>query len=383
MNLRIGIDARWIFSRISGIGRVTEKLIAHLGETDRRNHYLLFFQQPELEEKYGRRWRSYPNLETVLVPWPIFSPTGQLKLPHFLKKLDLDIFHSTNYLIPLLLRGPKLVVTIHDLIPLKFPHFTPRAKKTRYNFLFRWILLRCARKADTVIAVSRRTRNDLIEHLGLEEEKIAVIYNGVDGNYHPLTPAAVRARLKEKWGLAPPYVLFVGRFDPYKNVVGLIRDFKLFLNAGPGDLKLVIAGHYDPRYPEAFRIVRELGLASRVVFLDKLDEEDLIYLYNGSRVLVQPSYYEGFGLPPLEAMACGTPVICSNRGALPEVVGEAALIVDPDEEGSIARALGRIFSDEGLSSKLREKGLERSKIFTWQKTAGETLAVYRKVAAGD
>ena len=378
--MRIGIDARWIFPRISGIGRVTEKLIHHLGEIDRENNYLLLFFQPELKEKYEERWKKYPNLEPVLVPWSLFSPLGQLGMPRLLRRLRIDVFHSTNYLVPFLLTDIPLVATIHDLIPLKFPHFTPRAKKTRFNFLFRWILLRCSRKADTVVAVSHRTGEDLIECLELKKEKIAVVYNGVDEKYCPLEPETVRARLREKWDLSSPFALFVGRFDPYKNVPGLIRDFKIFLPKAADDAKLVIAGHYDPRYPESFRLVRELGLSSSVVFLDNLDEDDLIYLYNGSRVLVQPSYYEGFGLPPLEAMACGTPVVSSNRGALPEVVEDAALIVDPAEEGSIARALERIWSDEGLRARLRERGLKQAQNFSWRKTAEETLAVYKNLA---
>ncbi len=377
--MNIGIDARWIYPQISGVGRVTEKLIRYLGEIDQENRYLIFFFQPELKEKYEKSWEKYPNLELVLVPWPLFSPADQIRMPAFLRKQGVDVFHSTNYLVPLLGRGLKMVSTIHDLIPLKFPHFTPRAKKTRYNFLFRMLLRRCARKADRVIAVSRHTRDDLVKYLGLEEEKIAVVYNGVAEKYRPRKREEVLARLPEKVDRERPYALYVGRFDPYKNAVGLVREFKRFLDRSRPEANLVLAGHYDPRYPQVFEEVEKLGLASRVIFLDQLGEEDLIYLYRGARVLVLPSFYEGFGLPPLEAMACGTPVICSNRGSLPEVVGEAAIVIDPGEEGSIARALEKIWTDDRLAAELREKGLARAGNFTWKKTAEETLAVYRSL----
>ena len=377
--MNIGIDARWIFPRISGIGRVTEKLIQHLGEIDGENRYYLFFEREELKEKYRRRWERHLNLEPVLVPWPLFSPISQLAFPRFLRRFDLDVFHSPNYLLPLLLRGPRVVVTIHDLIPFKFPHFTPRAKKTRFHFAFRWVLRRCVRKADQVIAVSRRTRQDVMDCLGLKSEKIAVVYNGVNDGYRPLDPEIVAPLLREKFGLSGNYILFVGRFDPYKNVVGLIRAYQKFREETGADRKLVIAGHRDPRYPEALEEVKALGLFSEVVFLDGLDEDDLLYLYNGALVLAFPSFYEGFGLPPLEAMACGIPVICSDRGALPEVVGDAALMVDPDEEESIARALRRIHADRGLRGELKKKGLERAKKFSWRHTAEETLNVYKRL----
>lgn len=352
-------------------------MIRYLGEVDTENHYLLFFFQPQLKEKYENEWERYHNLESVLVPWSIFSPGTQLRMPSFLRSFDLDIFHSLNYMYPFLIKGPRILVTIHDLIPLKFPHFTPRAKKTRFNFLFRWVLRRSVQKADLVIAVSRQTRDDLIKFLGLEAEKIRVIYNGVGRRYRPLEPEKVRFRLKEEFGLTAPFALFVGRFDPYKNIVGLLKAFKQFIDSTPDHIKLVIAGPSDPRYPEAFETVKSLRLGSKVIFLDKVDEEELIFLYNGALTLVLPSFYEGFGLPPLEAMACGTPVICSEKGALLEVVGDAALLINPEEEGEMARALEKVCSDEKLRSDMRDRGLKRARLFSWQKTAEETLAVYQ------
>ncbi|MEA1928339.1 MAG: glycosyltransferase family 1 protein [Candidatus Auribacterota bacterium] len=377
--MRIGIDARWIFPEISGVGRVTEKLIQHLGETDRENTYLLFFSEAEQMARYASRWEPYPNLEPIMVPWRIFSPGNQMRMPAFIRKQKLDIFHSTNYMLPLFLRKTAVISTIHDLIPLKFPHFTPRAKKTRFNYLFRILLSRCARQSDRIITVSSHTRDDLIGDLGISGEKIAVVYNGIDDHYQPLGREDIQTYLKEKLDLSPPYLLYVGRFDPYKNVVELIKAFSLFSRGREDRPTLVLAGHLDPRYPEGPQTVKELEMEDQVVFLNGVDEDDLIHLYNGARGLILASLYEGFGLPPLEAMACGTPVIVSDRGSLPEVVGDAGIIIDPDREDSIAGAIGRLWDSETLRSELREKGLRRAKEFSWEKTARETLRVYEEL----
>ena len=330
--------------------------------------------------RYWRRWERYTNLEPVSVPWGIFSPAGQVGMPALIRKMELDIFHSTNYFLPLLLWKTRMVITIHDLIPLKFPHFTPRAKKTRFNWFFRWILLRCSHRADRVITISLHTRNDLITELGLPAEKITVVYNGIDSKYRVLERERVLRFCQEKLGSTSPFILYVGRFDPYKNVAGLILAFDRFRRDRKDDPRLVLAGHPDPRYPETGEIVRSLGLESRVVFLDGVDEDELIYLYNGARILILPSFYEGFGLPPLESMACGTPVIVSDRGSLPEVIGDAGLFVDPDREESITGAIRTLWESDRLRSELREKGFKRAKDFSWEKTARETLEVYESLA---
>jgi glycosyltransferase involved in cell wall biosynthesis len=376
--MKIAIDARWIFPRMSGIGRVTENLITHLGRIDRENRYLVLFNDDSLRARYGETWKGHPNLETTLIPWSIFSPLGQIGLAPFLRRAGADVFHSTNYFIPLSLRGPKAVITIHDLIPLMFPEFTPRAKKTRFHFFFRWVIRRCVRRADRVIAPSRCTKNDILSRLGVPEPKVAVVYNGVDEKYRPLDPAAARRRLPSAVDPSVPFALFVGRLDPYKNAAALVRAFAIFLRETGEDGRLVLASHRDARYPEVFAEIGASGCSDRIVFLDGISEEEIIALYASARAVVLPSLYEGFGLPPLEAMACGAAVICSDRGALPEVVGEAALIAAPVPE-ALAAALKRIWRDEKLRSDLRGKGLRRAAQFSWEKTAREHLAVYQSL----
>lgn len=382
--LKIGIDGRWIFPAISGVGRVTEKLISHLAELDRENEYYIFFYDPALFKKYSHRWRLNPRLYPVPVPWGIFDPGGQWGVPSRIRELKLDIFHSTNYFLPLFLKPEiKAVVTVHDLIPLKFPHFTPRAWKTRLHPLFRWVLNRSVKRADRVITVSAHTRRDLVADLGLPEDKISVVYNGIDRDYRPLKEAETRSLIDRRLKFTEPFLLYVGRFDPYKNVVGLIRAFHQFLRGRSDSPRLVLAGHTDPRYPEAAAAVNELQLNSRVIFLDGVAEEELVALYNRARILVLPSLYEGFGLPPLEAMACGTPVIVSDRGSLPEVVGDAGVIIDPEDTEALATAISDLWDSEERRSSLRERGLTRAGEFSWKRTAEETLKIYRELAAGE
>jgi len=378
--MKVAIDGRWIFPKISGIGRVTEKLVFHLGRLDRDNRYLVIFSDPVVKERYQRRWAEFPNIELQAVPWSPFSPLSHLLLPGLLRRRGIDVFHSPNFLCPLFPGGPRMVVTVHDLIPLKFPHFTPRAKKTRFNFFYRWLLRRSLSRADRVIVVSNQTRLDLIDELKIEDDRIAVIYNGVDRKYRPRDKEEAREILGRKYGLSDPFFLFVGRLDPYKNVTGLIESFALFSRRVGGEVKLVIVASPDPRYPDPRLEAARLKIDSRVNFIEGVDDEDdLVAFYNGAVALVLPSLWEGFGLPPLEAMACGTPVVTSNRGALPEVVGGAALMVDPERREEIASALEKIWGDRDLRLRLQEEGLKRAATFSWDKTARQSLAVYREV----
>ncbi len=378
--MRIAIDGRWIFPQISGIGRVTEKLVFHLGKLDRENHYLVIFNDSALRDRYRKLWEDFSNIETELVPWPPFSPRSHLLLPRLLKRRGTDLFHSTNFLCPLLPGGPRMVVTVHDLIPLKFPHFTPRAKKTRFNFAFRWLLRRSLARADRVIAVSRHTRSDLIGETGLDAGRIAVVYNGIDERYRPREPSGTRELLKERYGIDRPYFLFVGRLDPYKNLPRLIEAYARYCRRNGSAPDLIIVAAPDPRYPDPRDLASRLNLGSRFKMVEGVrEEDDLVSFYNGAVALVLPSLYEGFGLPPLEAMACGTPVICSDRASLPEVVGDAAVLVDPERTEAIADALGRVAADPGLRQSLGEKGLRRAAAFSWEKTAEATAAVYREI----
>ncbi len=374
--MRIGIDARWIFEKISGIGSYTQELIAHLLEVDQQNQYVLIFGSRAVMERTARhaRLNERRNVETVLYEHSPFSWRSHVLLPRRLRKLNLDIYHAPNYMIPFpaFAKSPSrrtaCVMTIHDLIPLKFPDHAPKSKKTRLFPLFKKIMLAAAARADLIIAPSSCSRNDIIDLLKIPEAKrdrVAVIPEGVNERYRPLAQ--------------PPYakvVLYVGRQDPYKNLAVLIKAFARVREVVPGSVLRVI-GPPDKRYPEAFELARELGILPHIDWHGYVDNEGLLDAYQQAAVLVLPTRYEGFGLPVLEAMACGTPVVCSNVSSLPEVAGDAALMAAPGDVPALAEHIVNVLTRPELARDLREKGLARAAQFTWRKTAELTLKAYQ------
>jgi glycosyltransferase involved in cell wall biosynthesis len=375
--MKIGIDARWIFPQISGIGMYTQELIRGLIQIDRYNEYFLFFDDLVRKRKIAEHVRldEAPNFKTYLLPFGVFSPFGQIRFPQIIRKLGLDIFHSPNYMMPLLAfprhcPGPtRCVVTIHDLIPLLFPQFTPKAIKTRWYPLYKRLMVEVGARADVILTVSKSSRYDVINHLGIpasRHDEVIVVPNGVASEYRP----AERKRGAEK------LMLYVGRFDPYKNVTGLIETFAKLRERYHGPIRLRIVGPPDPRYPEAPARARQLGLDPLITWEGYVSGEGLVKAYQDADVFVLLSFYEGFGLPVLEAMACGTLVVCSNRSSLPEVAGSAALLVDPDESVEAAEAIVRALEDVKLAAELRERGVRQAANFTWVRTADLTVKAY-------
>lgn len=380
--MRVAIDTRWIFEELSGVGQVTRQLVTELARIDQDNEYVLLFDREDLRDLTVQATGIQANrrFTPVTVPCGVFSPRSQWSLPRELRRLEIDVFHSPNYMIPYRAfprEKPgrvRCVVTIHDVIPLLFPDHAPRSRKARMFPLYRRLMLETARRADIITTVSRASRQDIIEQLAIPpgaEEKVISIYNGVtppETTPAPASPPASRL------------LLYVGRFDPYKNVPLLVRAFADLRRSAFPDLRLRIIGPPDPRYPEAHDLARELEVHGAIDWCGYVDVEELARAYREAAVLVQPSRYEGFGLPVLEAMAAGTPVVCTRAGALPEVVGEAAIVVEPDDDRALADAVTRVLTDAGERARLREAGLERVKSFTWERTARETLAAYHRAA---
>ncbi len=378
--MRICIDARWIGARIAGIGRYTVYLMRYLAELGGGNSYIALFHDAAVRDavcaELGLAGRGGWEVRTV--PYDVFSPRGQLLLPRLLRREGVGLFHSTNFMAPLLPFGGKLVLTVHDIIPLKHPEFAPRSKKSRAYPVYLLLMRRLVRRADLIIADSDHSRRDILSLLGPPPGKVRTIHLGVDPKYKPL-PTAIRDEARRRLGVRGRLALFAGRADPYKNVITLVKAAEILNRKGGPRCTVVIAGAEDPRYPEVGTYVRGAGMEGDVIFAGSLGEDDLIPLYNAADVLVLPSLYEGFGLPPLEAMACGTPVICSNRTSLPEVVGGAGILIDPLDTQALASAMERVFTDAALRDRLSRAGLERAKLFPWRKTAGETLAAYAEL----
>lgn len=373
---RIVLDCRWRQNQASGIAVYTEALARTLPAADPGSEYRFLYHLQELAETHPRPASATAGDSIWLVPWGPYSLVGQLLLPALLSR-HADVYHSPNYLIPLAAfpRGRPgrigCVTTIHDLIPLKLPDHAPRARKARFLWLYRWLVREAVLRSDAVICPSHATQRDLIELLGLphSEAKIFVI---------PEAPAATLRPAPERRS-EDPLILFVGRRDPYKNLPLLIEAFAILRNRLP-QAHLEVIGPPDPRYPEAEELARRLGVWDAIAWRGYAAHDVLAEAYQRAHVFALPSRYEGFGLPVLEAMACGCPVVCSRAGSLPEIAGEAASYVDPLTAENLAAALHQVLTQADFARRLSQAGLKRAGAFSWEKTARETAALYREVA---
>jgi glycosyltransferase involved in cell wall biosynthesis len=274
---------------------------------------------------------------------------------------------------PLFLAGTQRVSTIHDVIPFIYPNSS--------TFLD-WIIYHCwlpvaVRRLDGIITVSYQSKRDIVRHLPVRSEKVTVVPNAANARYCPLPVEEVRSVLT-RFSIDLPYILYVGSTSARKNVLRLVEAYAL-LRRWSLRWTLVIAGGGHGKHGRVREAVERLDLSDNVHFIGYVGEAELPALYNGADLFIFPSLYEGFGLPVLEAMACGTPVVTSNVSSLPEVAGDAALLVDPYNVGEIAEAMRRVLQGPTLAEELRAKGLERAKQFTWEQTARQTLSVYAKV----
>jgi glycosyltransferase involved in cell wall biosynthesis len=262
------------------------------------------------------------------------------------------------------------VVTVLDVIPLHFLDEYPRQQ-----YYFRYLIPRILKKSRRIVTISENTKHDIMSFYGIEPEKIHVIPPGFEKSRYRL--GINSESVKMKYGLTD-YLLYVGNLLPHKNLRRLLRAFSLIARKMP--YKLVIAGYKDPRYyPELKAEIEALGHAEKVLFLDYVSADELSALYTGAKAFIIPSLYEGFGFPPLEAMACGCPVVVSNVGSLPEVCGDAAIYVDPYNIESIAEGIRKVIMDETLRQNLIKKGLERARLFSWEKSAREHIKVFEEV----
>ena len=371
------MDARWVFRELSGIGRYTLELLRQLGERGGDFRFWVMVSDGErrafVEQAAGLAGKE--NFEFAELPHGVFSLRGQFAVARWLRDRQIDVYHSTNFMVPLPAfprRKPhavKCVCNIHDLIPLVHPEFTPRALKTRFFPVYRALMHEIARRVDGVVTGSESARRDIVQRLGIPGERIVVAADGVDERYVPGgEKPSVRGGAKT--------VLYVGRCDPYKNVPGLVEAFARLVRGGDVKARLRIVGSPDVRYPEAGETARRLGVADRVDWAGYLDEAGLLKAYQEADVLALLSRYEGFGLPVLEAMACGTPVVCSNAASLPEVAGTAARLVEPEDVAGAAAALRDVLTNPETADRLRAAGLEQARRFSWRTAAGAVLRLY-------
>jgi alpha-1,3-rhamnosyl/mannosyltransferase len=373
--VRIAYDGIPLVGQRSGIGYYTEHLIRAVARADREARCVIVGPWP-IKSRHSVPWLSLPDPNIELPRpgvWPRISRRirDELGIPAPLEALigPVDVFHGTNFLLTHPVRRAKRVVSIHDLTVMLFPQWHPADRLREMHAGLR----KSAMAADRIIAVSRYTKNDIVKHLGVEPGRVAVVPLAVDPALQPLPRDEIDAALAPLGLAHGTYLLFLGTIEPRKNVGRLLDAMNA---AGPDVGPLVLAGGLGWGNEALSPRIAALARQGRVRAFGYVPELLRVRLLAGARALVYPSLYEGFGLPPLEAMTCGTPVITSAVSSLPEVVGDAALLVDPLDVDELAGAIKRLWHDDTLRAELRARGLARARQFTWDRTARLTLDVY-------
>jgi glycosyltransferase involved in cell wall biosynthesis len=364
--MRVGIDARLVYYSQAGIGQYILHLVDGLAKVDKENEYVLLQSR-----KDDTTILKQSNFRRVSLWTPSHHRLERYALNVELVRLGLDVLHSPDFIPP---HRPscRSVITVHDLAFLLYPHFLTRESARYYGHIDQAV-----RWTDHIISVSESTKRDTIQHLGVAEDRITVVHEAANPVFRPMDRQEAREQIRYRHGIEAPYILFVSTIEPRKNVPTLLRALWQLVECYKEDVRLVLAGGKGWLFEDAFSVVDELKLDRRVHFVGRVSSEDLLYLYNAAEMLAHPAFYEGFGLPPLEAMACGLPVIVSNVASLPEVVGDAGFLIDPHEVDELTVAMWRVLNDDGLRQEMRQKGLKQAGRFSWERAARETMAIYK------
>jgi len=361
-----------------GIHFYIKYLLESMAKINEGDIFFLLYQSIEKKEvniekeefiflPFKRSWEELPKGAKWL--WEYIS------LPIEACRTSSQLLHIPDIGVPL--ASPmKLVTTVHSIMSYIFPYYLP-ALRERIKYRLKLLSLK---RADRIIAISKSTKDDLINYLHIPPRKITVIPYGVEEKFKPIPKEKCKKWVEVKWGIKGDFILYVGALSPNKNIPRLLKAFSLLTGKGVKDyLLLIVASLNTPYYKEFLFETQKLGIDKKIRWLGTQSHQELVYLYNACTLFIFPSLYEGFGLPPLEAMACGAPVITSNTSSLPEVVGDAGILVDPKNPLEMQEAMRKILLSPSLREELSERAIKRAKEFSWLRTAKETLEVYRKV----
>lgn len=369
--MRIGIDARMAYYTEAGIGQYIRRLVQGLARVESPDEFILFQSRKDASVMANSHRFQRRNLWT-----PSHHRFEQWVLPLEIALTPVDVLHSPDF-IPPFRRNTRSVITIHDLHFLRYPHFLTPGSARYYSQIDQAV-----QATDHIIAVSESTKQDTMNLLGVPADKITVIYEAANPAFRPIDDAEALEAIRRKYNLPQTFILFVSTIEPRKNIPTLLRALRVLLDRHGPLASLVIVGKKGWLYQEVFETVARLNLEQDVRFLGHVPLEDLVLLYNAATIHVHPAFYEGFGLPPLEAMMCGTPTIVSDVSSLPEVVGDAGWRVPPEDVEGWAAAIGRLLNDAELRAEMRRKGFKQARRFSLERMARETLDVYHEVVEG-
>lgn len=373
--MKIGIDARMYSPKFTGIGRYTYELLQWLLKVDNSHSYVVFVN----EEGNKLIDDNNSRVKKVFVNAKHYSFAEQTRFLQAIKKEKCDLVHFTHFNAPLLYRG-KSVVTIHDLTLSFFPG--SKMNTFLHRMAYNAVIRSATKHANHIIAVSKHTKKDLKNLLHIDDQKISVIYEGVDQSFFRSVSDEEKKQVKHKYNLENDFFLYTGVLREHKNVDGLIKAFSQYIHSSGDKIDLAITGRDDPKYAHIKELPKKLHIEDRVKFLGLVPEKDLIELYHSAYAYTFPSFYEGFGLPPLESMASKTPVLASNASCIPEICGENnALFFDPRNMSSIVEQMNTIRNNKDTYNQLIENGTKRVHEFSWEEMAKETLKIYNNVVA--
>lgn len=377
--MKIAINTLAMKSFKHGMGTYIGNLVNNLLQLDQENEYLIYvsainFPLFKIPENHKVKFKFIPRNRVLRLFWE------QTLLPLDLWREKVDLFHGPAFTTPLI-KTCKQLITVHDLTWWTHPQ-THEKIKVLY---FRTMIALCTRRADFITVNSISTNNDLMRILGVPEKKIVLIYHAANERFQPITNQSLLTEIREKYQLPSHFILFVSVLEPRKNLEGLITAFSQLRQRQPDfPYQLVVVGGkgHGWKNERIFALVDQLKLNEFVSFLGLVSDEALPVLYNLADLFVLPSFYEGFGVPVLEAMMSGCPVVISKTGSLPEIAGAAAILIDPHNINELSFAIEKVLSDQTLQKQLSEKGLLNAQRFSWQKTAGQTLNLYHQISQG-
>ncbi|RIK30574.1 MAG: hypothetical protein DCC56_09635 [Anaerolineae bacterium] len=386
--MKIGIDARFLtHPQKGGFKTYTENLVLALAQLDKKNDYVLYLDRQPLRDSV---LPSQPNFRHTVIPGnhKLYGMPWreQYALPRQIKKDNLDLFHSPCLTAPIVFDTP-LVVTIHDMIWYHPDRYSKQKMGFHKRGVMRWYYQTvpqiAIRKARAVITVSEAAKQSILAHMRIQNDQIIVTHEAASEFYRPLGYHGAQSYIAKKYQVNSSFILGIGSADPRKNIKTLIQAYAVLPESFRNDYHLVVVCNHKSLVLESLKEVEQSGILKCVHFLEEVNDQELAYLYNLAALFVFPSLEEGFGLPLLEAMGCGTPVLAADNSSIPEIVGDAALRFNAEDVRKLAELISKVLSNPTLQLEMRERGIARAADFSWKRCGMETIAVYKKVIEGE